>query len=85
MVCAGCHERKGIICLDEANASAPCRRNPNVCGWAKYPDITYVFRSVKIKHGCDIAIPSNAIAINTNKDEATWLEPVVRKKDLEKE
>jgi hypothetical protein len=27
MVKAGCHVGRGIICLDEANASAPCRRD----------------------------------------------------------
>lgn len=84
MVKAGCHVGKGIICLDEDNASAPCRRDHTKCGWAQYPDITYVFRSVKIEHGWNIDIPSNAIAINTNKDGATWLEPVVRKKSDEK-
>jgi hypothetical protein len=81
MVKAGCHVGKGIICLDEANASAPCRRDHTKCGWAKYPDITYVFRCMEIEHGWSIDIPSNAIAINTNKDSVTWLEPTVIKKD----
>lgn len=84
MVKAGCHVGKGIICLDEAIASASCRRDHTKCGWAQYPDILCVFRSVKIEHGCSVYIPPNAIAISTNKDGATWLEPVVRKKDEEK-
>lgn len=84
MVKAGCHMGKGIICADEANASASCMRDHTKCGWAQYPDILYVFRSVVIEHGCSIYIPSNAIAINTNKDGATWLEHVVIKKGDEK-
>ena len=39
---------------------------------------------MKLEHGSSIYIPTNAIAINTNKDGATWLEPVVRKKSDEK-
>lgn len=85
MVKAGCHVGKGIICLDEANASSPCRRDHTKCGWSQYPDILYVFRSVKIENGSSIYIPSNAIAINTNKDGATWLEPVGKKSDEKKE
>lgn len=69
MVKAGCHVGRGIICLDEANASAPCRRDHTKCGWAQYPDISYVFRFVRIEDGCNIDIPSNAMGINTNKDE----------------
>lgn len=54
MVKAGCHVGKGIICMDEANASAPCRRDHTKCGWAQYPDIFYAFRSVKLEHGSGI-------------------------------
>ncbi len=78
---AGCVKGGGIICLDEANACAPCRKDPNVCGWAKYPDIAYVFRSEEVEDGFSIYIPSNAIAINTSRNGVSWLEPVNKKKD----
>lgn len=81
MVCAGCHVGKGIICLDEKNASAVCNRNHLTCGWAKYPDITYVYRTVEISDGFSIDIPSNAIGINTGSGNVSWLEPTHKRKD----
>lgn len=78
MVCASCHEGKGIICLDENNASV---RNHITCGWAKYPDITYVFRSVEISDNFSIDIPSNAIGINTDKNHVSWLESTNKTKN----
>lgn len=94
MVFANCHEGKGIICLDEENASSPCKRNPQMCGWAKYADIEYIFKSITIDSGRHVEpimvkIPSNAIAINTamidnSHDRLTWLEPATYKKSKEK-
>ncbi len=56
MVCAGCHAGNGIICLDEKNASAACNRNHLICGWAQYPDITYIFRTVEMVDGSIVSI-----------------------------
>lgn len=76
MVTVGCHESgKGIICLDEKNSSAACRKSSKTCGWAKYADITYVFRSEEMSDGSRVDIPSNAIGINTNENNVSWLEP----------
>ncbi len=84
MVCAECHEGKGIICLDEANAYSLCRKEPEKCGRSKYPDIKYIYRSQLMIRDTTIHIPSNAIAINTSKDGASWLEPVTNKKAEDK-
>ena len=81
MVCAGCHVGKGIICLDEKNASAACNRNHLTCGWAKFPDILYIFRSTEISDGLSVYIPSNAIGVNTGYNNVSWLEPVVKIND----
>jgi hypothetical protein len=76
MALVGCHESgKGIICLDERNSSAACCKNSKTCGWAKYADITYMFRSVEISDGFSIDIPSNAVGINTHENSVSWLEP----------
>lgn len=93
MVSANCHEGKGIICLDEKNVSSSCKRNPQMCGWAKYADIEYIFKSITIDSGRHIGpimvkIPSNAVAINTtmidiSHDRLTWLEPITYKKSEE--
>jgi len=81
MVVIGCHKSgKGIICLDEKNSSSQCIKDPKTCGWAKYSDITYGFRSVEISDGFSVCIPSNAIGINTDKDHVSWLEPLVDRK-----
>ena len=79
MVFAGCHVGSGIICLDERNASAACNKDHKKCIWAKYPDITYTFRSCEIADGWGVDIPSNAIGINTDKNHVSWLEPTRRK------
>lgn len=81
MVVVGCHESgKGIICLDEKNSSSVCRKDSRICGWAKYSDITYVFRSEEISDGFSVDIPSNAAGINTDKSSVSWLEPCNRPK-----
>jgi len=81
MVCAGCHEGNGMICLDEKNSSAACNKNSKICGWAKYPDIMYTFRSCEIVDGFGVYIPSNAIGINTDKNHVSWLEPTGKKSE----
>lgn len=78
MVVVGCHESgKGITCLDEKNSSSPCLKNPKTCGWAKYSDVTYRFRSIEIYDGFSVDIPSNAIGISTDSDHVSWLEPYI--------
>jgi len=79
---AGCHDGKGIICLDEANSSAPCNKDHTKCEWAKYPDIIYIFKAVVVKSESEVAIPSNAIGINTNADCVSWLEPTRKTKAI---
>lgn len=81
MVFACCYGGKGMICLDEKNASVACNKNYMTCGWAKYPDITYIFRSMEISDGFSIDIPSNAIGVSTNINSVSWLEPANKIKD----
>lgn len=81
MVFANCHGGNGLICLDEKNASAACNRNFLKCEWLKYPDITYIFRSMEISDGYIVDIPSNAIGISTNQNNVSWLEPINKAKD----
>lgn len=72
----GCHESgKGIVCLDNKNSSSQCLKNSKTCGFAKYSDVTYRFRSVEISDGFSIDIPSNAVGMNTDKGHVSWLEP----------
>jgi hypothetical protein len=77
MVELGCHESgKGIICMDKENSSSACRKSSKTCGFAKYADVRYRFRSEEMSDGSSVDIPSNAVGINTNDGNVSWLEPI---------
>lgn len=81
MVDVGCHESgKGIICLDKKNSSAACRKSPDTCGWAKYADVIYKFRTVGVSDCFRVDIPTNAVGINTGRNYVSWLEPADEQK-----
>lgn len=73
----GCHEsEKGIICMDKENSSSACRKSSKTCGFAKYADIMYKFRSEEISDGSRVYIPSNAVGISAHENGVSWLEPI---------
>lgn len=80
MVCAGCHEGKGITCLDEANASAQCRKDPD-----KYEETK---RSIKMNRKEALLIAEEILRMmvfNRSGFEVSMQEYICNKLDISSE